>query len=349
MDAQLQAIGLSYNFLRTDSTAWLSIGLEHRERSLTALRIDQQLIEYLYYGNKRYAGSTVNFDPLEMRNFTYRSIGGNAAIDIPLEGTDWHIRPAVGLYFLKALEGVQFDGSNVALYTSPDGRYVDVTADYRMDVAVPDEFDPWKPGAGKGFATDIAVAGVWKDRLQVHLGMNDIGSIRMTGGVTNYTHSGTSRYDGVEVDLSAEGGDPEVTWDTLVDPFDAVETNEAFTMRLPTTMLLYAQYGIGMSKVKGMHMPRHLVWGNVRNALSDDHFNRSRLGGAVGYTYNLNDRVNAGAAFTMPGGGNFLVGLHATVRMGPVRLGLSSRDLMWLASPNTSLSADGRMTLQLAF
>ena len=349
MDAQLQAIGIAYNFLRADSTPWLSVGLEHRERALTALRMDQELIQLLYYGNRQYAGRTVNFDPLALRNFSYRSLGGNAAFDLALTGTDWHLRPAVGLYYLAALEGVQFEGGNVAMYTSPDGRYVDITADYRMDVAVPDEFDPWKPGAGKGWATDIAVAGIWKDRLQVHLGVNDIGSLRMTGGVTNYTHSGSSRYDGAEIDLNSAGDDPEVTWDTLVDPFDAVETSEAFTMRLPTTMLLYTQYGMHMTDVKGMHIPRHLVWGYLRNALTDDHFNRSRTGGALGYTFNLNDRFNAGTAFTLPGGGNFLVGLHATVRMGPVRLGISSRDLLWVVTPNTSLSADARLTLQLAF
>ncbi len=349
MDAQLQAIGIAFNILRADSTVLLSVGLEHRERQLTALRLDQELIDLVYSGNRQYVGATLTLDPLELRNITYRSLGGNVAFDLVLKDTDWRLRPAIGLYYLKALEAVQFEGDGASMYTSPDGRYVDITADYRMDVAVPEDLDPWKPEAGSGLATDIAVAAVWKDRLQIHLGVNEIGSMKMTGGLRNYTHAGTTRYEGVEVALNEYSGDPEVSWDTLVNPLDPVKTNEAFTMRLPTTLLLYAQYGIGMKDVKGTPFPRHLVWGSLRNALSDDHFNRSRLGGAVGYTYNINDRFNAGTAFTLPGGGNFLIGLHATVRMGPVRLGVSSRDLMWLASPNTSLSADARFTLQLAF
>ena len=349
MDAQVQAIGLAFNFLRADSTPWLSIGLEHHERQLTKLEVDQELFRFLYYGNRPYAGGTVTFDPLAMRNITFRSLGGNAAFDLPIKGSSWHLRPAFGLYYLQALEGAQFQGNDISMFTSADGRYVDITADYRLDVAFPDDIDPVQPNAGNGMALDLAVGGVWKDRLQVHLGVNDIGSIAMENGVTNYVHTGTSRYDGVDVDLGNETGDPSVTWDTLVNPFDPVETNEAFTMRLPTTLLLYAQYGFQMTKVKGMYFPKHMVWGNLREALTEDHYSRSRMGGAVGYTFNLKDHFNTGATLTMPGGGNFLLGLHATVRMGPVRLGLSSRDVMWVFAPNTSVSADARFSLQLAF
>ena len=349
LDAQVQAIGIGFNFLRADSTPWLSVGLEHHERQLTTLEVDQELTRMLYYGNRQYAGQTVTFDPIALRNITFRSLGGNVAFDLPIKGSDWHLRPAFGLYYLQALEGAQFQGNDISMFTSADGRYVDIIADYRLDVAFPDDIDPVQPNAGKGMALDLAVGGVWKDRLQVHLGVNDIGSIAMKNGVTNYVHTGTSRYDGVDVDLGNESGDPSVTWDTLVNPFDPVETNEAFKMRLPTTLLVYAQYGFHMTKVKGMAFPKHMVWGNLREALTEDHFSRSRMGGAVGYTYNINDRFNAGTAFTLPGGGNFLVGLHATVRMGPVRLGLSSRDVMWALAPNTSVSADARFCLQLAF
>ena len=348
-DVQFQLMGVGMNFLRSDSSAWLSIGLDHQERQLTTMRLDHELLELLYHGNKRFAGQAIVLDPILLRAITYRSIGGCAAFDIRIEQADLHIRPAIGIHLISSMQGLQFNGKHVTMYTGPDGRHVDIGSDYLLDMALPSDGAGIFDDQGRGTALDLSVGFDWKKRFQLHVGVNDMGAVRYTRGLRNFRHEGTSRYEGVDIALSDEYGDPEFRWDTLVSVFDPIRSQDAFTMRLPTTFLSYAQWALGESRKNGGTFPKHLVWGYLRRAMNDLHFTRGAIGGALGYTFVVADRFNLGTRITLPVQGDVLIGLHATIRAGAFRMGIASHDLAWVASPGTALGTHARLFLQLGF
>jgi hypothetical protein len=349
-DVKLQGLGIGFNFLRDDGTPWLSIGAEHQERALFGMRLDQQTIDLIYYGNKQYAGQNLVLDPLFARSLLYRSIGGNAAFDLRIGGTDdLVLRPGIGFYALTGMQGTDLRETRLEMFTHADGRAIDIRSDYDLNIAVPEDGNSILKGIGSGYALDLSAGLVIKKRFQVHVGVNDIGRINFKEGVKNYRHSGSTTYDGVEVQYVDAYSTPNFAWDTLLTIVDPTETEERFTMQLPTNLLLYGQLGLGGAQDDARTLFRHNVALSVRQALGDHYFTRNAFTWSVGYTYLLGDRFSAGITVSdirkgMPG-----IGLHSTVRMGFLRLGLgSSQTIGWIA-PNSTMGADIRFLLQLTF
>lgn len=349
-DVKLQGLGVGFNLLRDDGTPWLSIGVEHQERALFSMRLDREAIDLIYYGNKQFAGQELVLDPLFARSLLYRSIGGNVALDLRVGGSkDLVIRPGIGMYALTGMQGTDLQQTQLRMFTHSDGRAIDITSNYDMNIAVPADGANWLRGIGTGMAVDASVGVTIKERLQLYAGVNDIGGITFKDGVKNYRHQGSTTYDGVNVQYVDAYSTPNFQWDTLLTIVDPTETAERFTMKLPTNFLFYGQLGLGGAQNDARTLFRHVLAVSVREALTPGYFTRSPFSYMLGYTYVLGDRADFGITVAdirkgMPG-----IGLHSSTRMGPLRVGVGSSNTFGLFAPNSSMGADLRFQLMLTF
>jgi hypothetical protein len=338
LGAQLTMNALSggLNLRDASGRTWLALGACIGERQMNAVQLDQRVVDLLYNGNRAYAGRLLQMDPLFVRSLSFGSIGAQAALSFG--SRDWRFTTGIGLYRLLPHEGIQLPRSRMGFHTSADGRWVDIASDYRLDVALPDDGQGVLASAGSGTAFDASVGITWRGRLQVHAGVNDIGAVRLQRGAHNYRHTGTTRWEGVDMALSDTYTSPAFAWDSLLSVFDPARSEEAFRMALPSTATGFVQCGLGAPKADKRYA--HTVHAQVRAALGEEHFMRHTVAWSIGWTAAPLARLSAGLVCGMPHGDGFAAGVNAAVRMGIVRVGLSSSDAAWILAGRSARSAD---------
>lgn len=351
-EANVQAVGFGMNVRGRDSIPFLSFGFEHRERTLFSMRIDPDLVSLLYYGNKQYAGKRVIIDPLSIRSLSVRELGGNVAASFrvgEVAGKPITLRPGVGIYYLIGIQGTRSERGQVEMYTQPDGRAIDFDLDYDLNMAIPRDGLNVFSGIGSGMALDLSMGAHIGDALQVYAGINDIGSVQFWKDVRNYRRTGSYHFEGVEYAFGDGEQSSPIPVDSLLSIVDPVITRENFSVDLPTSFILSAQYGFGQKDHEGRPYMKHLVGSTLVSELLKPSWSYAPTAVSVYYTYVAGTRANAGFSFSMRGDTPLGVGVHATVCLGPVRLGLASTNLTPLIAPHSGFGADASAIVQLAF
>lgn len=347
-----QALSFAMNIANKESKVLFSLGVEHRERTLYTMDIDPQLITVLYEGNRQFAGENLVLDPLTVRSMSYRELGVNGAFDIPLGGSNEHrtrLRPGIGIYGLIGLQGLYMNDASVEMFTHPDGRAIDLRSDYDLNMALPLEADQLFNGVGKGLAVDASAAILFDDHAQVFVGLDDMGSIRYTQDPKNYRAQGDYTYRGVQYTFIDQELESSVTVDSLVQLGKPTITEEAWTMALPTQLVIGGTFGKGRTDHEDFPVFRH-TWGLcVQHDLSRPGFNYARTNVLASYTYTLKRIGSFGVTAASNADRIPRMGCTFTILAGPVRLGFGSSDLLPLFLNESAYSGQGQIVLQVAW
>lgn len=349
---QLQLLSLGFNLGGKDGGLGVSIGVEHRERTLFVLDIDRELVTLLYNGNKQYAGRELLLDPLDIRSMSYRELGVNGAVEIPLGTMGDHrirIRPGLGVYKLFAMQGLHMNDASVRMYTRPDGRAVDLRSDYDLNTALPEDGGHLLRGLGSGMAIDASVGLRIGDHIQAFIGIDDMGTIRYDEGVKNYRATGAYSFRGVQYTFIDQELESTVTLDSLIEMGDPDITQEAWSMNLPTRLLIGGTYGSKRIEYDRFPLFEH-TWGfYVGHELTRPGFDNAATNVHASYTYTAAKVVSIGALGATNGAHAPRLGLNLTVRAGPVRFGIGSTNLSAFLFQGSGAGAQGQFALQVAW
>ena len=356
--ADIALLNVAFNLKNGKGAPMASIGFGVNQRVETSTHFNEELIRFVYRGNKQYAGQTVNLAP-RFNGLAFTEYYAGTAINIAPFSNGISIKPAIRISYLAGQASVEMRKDNsISLYTEPEGRYLDFGFDYQVNTSLGQdsttlegsafEFDTdnFTYGAGNGFGADLGLRVSLSPSLSFNIGVMDIGSIRFKKGVTNmFNHSGY-RYEGEALTFAQ---DQNIDLDSIARLAEPTYTHDAFTVPLPTKLVLTGSKGFDRVEAKSGAYYKHQVTAMYLQGFAKYLSSTTTPYLAVGYTRNFNNVLNLGANAGVGGltGGTF--GVLASVKAGAFCLGFNSNNVIPLIAPSSGRSADIAMLLGLAF
>lgn len=358
--ADIPLLNVFFNINKKNHERFLSFGLGMREKIDFNFTLNKDLLSLLYKGNKQFAGQTVNLAPsLNFLFYNEYFLAAAGQFNLSLPATKLKlitIKPAVRLRYLKGIASIDMPEANISMYTDPEGRFIDLTTSLQANLAAsvdtPDaestlgniNLNSLK-GPGKGFGLDIGVGVTLLENLQLHAAMIDMGSIHFTRNTINYTKHASYTYDGVDFnqdDKSVRAADLE----NLIQP---EKTYNSYRQKLPTRFVLSGFYGLGKKTKRAVPYYKHNVtftyvqgFRNYLSATTQPALN-------IGYAYNLRNLVNAGLGFTFGGLNKIQGGAQLGLRLGAVKLGFASNNLLPVLTSKAGRGTDFNLYLGFYF
>ncbi len=351
-------LNVAINLSGSDGRKAATVGFGVNQRVEMNLLFNDALLSLAWKGNKQYADQTINIMPrFNALAFTEYYVAG--AYNFAPGGGDLIIKPAIRLSYLSGQASMNMPKENaISLYTHPEGRHLDFGFNYTINASMDADSatldgstfninqESFRSGAGSGFGADIAVRISPSQGLSFNIGIMDIGSIRFDKGVTNMFNHSNYRYEGQEINFAR---DQTINLDSLASIAKPTYTHEAYSMSLPTKLILTGSMGFGRTnKNQGVYY-RHQLTGMYLQGFANYLSSTTMPYVAVGYTRSFNDVLNLGANAGLGGisGGTF--GVLASLKLGAFRFGINSNNIIPLVASNAGRGADFGMLLGIAF
>jgi hypothetical protein len=322
------------------------------------------IFELAWYGNKKYAGETLDFS-FGVNSFAVMEY--SLGVAMPLERfftiPDFDFRAGLRAKYLQGIGSIYTERSDIGFYTDPDGKYMELTYDYLIhtsgvfseaisedSVALEEYYGSGAiPTAGTGFGADIGVSAHYKERFYANINVLDIGGINFDKATAGFTNSGSIRFEGAEVDniFSDEATIDTSEFNDIVDNVEKIE-GQTYRNPYPTRLRLHASYKIGAETPKGVKYHQHSFGITYIQGFKDlgNATTRPYLAGA--YVYNARSHFEAGVNFGGLGFNKLESGLFVAVRAGFFRMGIGSGNLLTLWS-RAGTGLDFNYNLTLAF
>jgi hypothetical protein len=339
--------------IRKKKKPFLSFGIGSRQKLDADISLNKNLLSLLYKGNKQFAAQTVNLSPaMNMMLYNEFFVTAAAQFTLPkigrLKGIG--IKPALRIRQLNGIAAIAMPTANIDMYTDPEGRFIQLNTNLQANLAssvdtpdvegVYDDIDFLNlKQAGRGIGMDLGLGIQVNERLSLHAGLTDIGEIRFKRNVINYTAQSSYRYEGVDLNNTNETIST-ATLDSLLQP---VKTYQNFTMSLPTKLVFSGAYQMKKKTRKRVSYYQHNLYltyvQGFRNYLSSS---KTPLVN-VGYAYNLFNKLNVGVHITGGGLSGLMGGGHLGVRLGSVKFGFASNNLLPLVVNRAGRGTDASM------
>lgn len=300
--------------------ARISIG--HAWKAQGWMEYTKDLAEFVTKGNGEFVGQTLNLGPqLDYINYNEIYIG--------LQKDFGPVSLGVRVKRLSGVEAIFTENSKIDLTTSEDiyqltldtdfelssSRAFDYTDIENFDLNVENfSFDNFLKN-NSGWAFDFGASLNVGDNLELSLGIIDIGGMDWDVEPKNYRSTKVQNFDGIDVSEYITNDEDFVLLDSLESLLDLTETNEIFSTSLPTKIYLG-----GTFKLSNLWTIGALVQSNG----SGDRSNHVIAFNATARLYHF---LSAGVMYSMKSGNPANLGLHTTLKIGPV-IGFLSTDNM---------------------
>lgn len=322
----------------------LAIGVGWAERFESRFSFNDDFFRMVWEGNKQFEGQEAELGPSDWNVMYLREFSINGAYHA-LSSDELSLWVAARPKYFQGIASLYAPDNNFTVYTAPHGEYIDLTYGNVINIS----FDTTKPlmTRGSGFGFDLGGNLQLGENLHASLNLIDIGSVKFTKNVSNYSADQVVHYRGVELDdIFTE---VLVRDSALVDELTGhTETNEAYSHPLPTKLILQGAYRIPGTTTAGNEYYKSSFFFTIVQGLSKHSsfgmLNILSLGAAT----DLGGVFNVGGNLNVINFSQFQLGVFLSARLGIVRIGVGTSNLFPLAlklGPSTDLN----FTLGLSF
>lgn len=162
-------------------------GIKVRNTYYNSAKLSKDLLNLMFYGNKPYAGSTINIGDSKFETWYFSSIDYN--FDVLLDS----VYPLQLTLSLHSGHDHNYYGVKMAsVYTDPQGAYLDMDLDYKTR----DKDGDAHPMAGLGVSIGAAIELPVKEKGSLQLSVSDFGAMYWNQGNVLNADS-TFRFEGV--------------------------------------------------------------------------------------------------------------------------------------------------------
>ncbi|MBP7184798.1 MAG: hypothetical protein KBA06_04770 [Saprospiraceae bacterium] len=362
-ETQLLSVGI--NIKKRGSRAPIYVGFGIRNKTEMSLAYNRDLFSLLYKGNKQFADQEITLSPnIQLLEYTEYSLIGAYPLQINLfDSLKIKIKPAARIRYLRSGLNINTKSSNSTFYTEPKGQYLDLNFDYLVNAAstidTPDVNNMnannlglntlLNKTAGTGLGIDLGVSASLNEKIFVHLGLIDIGSIHYKRNTIQYASDKTYRYDGYPVYGFDKDINPSNSLDSLEEFSKPTQSYDPYNVALPTKLIFMLEYKMSKFIFKRMTTYKHnfsltYVQG-FRNYLSSS----SKPILDIGYVYSMQNKINAGLHAFIGGHSRYGIGPQVTLKLGQFRVGLLSNNMLGLIYPDRARGIDIGMNLGINF
>ncbi len=367
--AYIQPLSLSLKFFKNETlpsdtsqsgfastkVELFTISLDLTERVEGTALVSDVVGQLAWNGNAQFAGQTVSIGENSVDAFWQREIAIGAALPV-WRNRDFDIRAGGRVKYIIGVASVHTDVfenslTTPALNTANINSQLDFGLNYRVNKAFSE--DDWTSsdvisGTGKGFGLDLGGTLTFQQRYRASLSILDIGSVRYTKEVENYYRQGDASFAGVELDFDSNQDDSDFL-DSLWNELEPLESQEAFTMPLPTRLSLQLEYGVPAQDKNNLDYFRHQAFLTYTQGFRDIGASTKKSQFNLAYTYSSSTRFSVGTTLGLGGYYGFAWGTYLSAQLGAFDIGLGSGNLLGAFSQRTARGVDVSFNMGLSF
>lgn len=318
-----------------------AFGLGVQERPEFMVNVDGDLLQLAWQGNGPFAGQQVDLGNLST-NLTYmREVWAGASYSLNLSD-NIKLRLGAKGKFIQGLASVFTDRSDFSIYTEPNGKYIDIDYDYRLNIAGnPDEVtgpESLLDFRGVGYGGDFG-ANLQLGRIHAAVGLVDVGAIRFTNSVTNYSAQGNYRFEGVNITgiVDTISFTDSLYWEELT---NYTETNEDFQVPMPTRFSVQLAYRVKGNNVRNREFYKTSIFLTMVQGLSTESTFSDMNMLSVGMSKDLGSILNIGGNVNLYNFSQWGVGGFLSMRLLFMRVGVGTNNILPIFAPASSLRSD---------
>ena len=324
----------------------IQLGFSHSQKTDVFMDFPKTMAKLFFEGNGQYVGETIQLD---------NNIQLVAYNEFALSGAMRFSKLTAGVK-LKALTGIANASSSnnkLSLFTDSDVYQLTLQSDYQLDVSTfgtVDDLSNFNVGVGKynveeiitknaGVAVDLGITFQVNDKLKIGASVLDLGQIKWTENVNNYSSTGSETYDGF--DFGQFNNNDSISFssaiDTLENAFNFIETSEDFSTTLPLKIYLTGTYQFNkMLRFGGM-------------IYNENYRGQNFSVFAVSANAKLTKLLSVGAIYSGRTDSFVNLGLNFAVKLGPAQLFATTDNILAVVKPYESSNVNLRTGLNLLF
>ena len=324
----------------------IRLGLSHAQKVDLFADYPQTLPKLFLEGNGQYVGETVDLS--HRINLTaYNEFALSAAMNLS------KLTVGAKLKYLTGIANASVDNNALTLFTDSDIYQLTLASDYTLNTSTlvnADDLSTFRLSFGNfsgdklftknnGFAIDLGATFQVNEKLKVAASVIDLGSIKWTENLNNYTSQGSATYEGY--DFSDFSNDGNISFsnglDTLEEVFKFSETQNEYSTSLPTKIYLSATYNLNEKWQLGGLLFTEIYQEKV--------FPMMALSGQA----KISDKFSVGGVYSARKDSFFNIGLNFALQLGPVQIYGMSDNVLGIFAPYQSSNVNLRTGLNLLF
>lgn len=191
-----------------------------------------------------------------------------------------------------------------------------------------------------GFAIDVGFDWQINEQLQLTVSALDIGKINWKDNPKNYTANQTFEFDGLSLGQLTFDGEEIISFDSVEDSLDVVDfvgINQTFSTNLPAQFYL----GLGYTLNDKWHFNGTFYYASFQ----ENNFTALSLG----TNYQIHKNVNIGTTVGLMNEASLVVGLNATLELGPVQLFALTDNVFGLFDLTNNRTLNARVGVGFSF
>lgn len=323
------------------------LGISHAVRFHAFLDYPKTLPQLIWQGNAQFIGQEIDLGH-DFQIGSFNEFGVTGAYTLGPLTAGARVKWLTGLGDLSTEKG------QASLYTAPEIYQLSFETDYLLHTSSVLDYNSYTDfefdanfgqldlsrliTRNSGWAFDFGV-NIELEKLRLSASVVDLGSIRWTENVTNYSSQASVNYDGLDISLALTGDSVSLqeALDTLeqILVFDSTQNN--YSTALPAKVYLSGGYEITPSLTVGAGL------------FGEWYREQFFPAGALNVQWRVLRWLQIGATYTVYRNTFFNFGVSGAVRLGPVQVFLLTDNLPAAFNPAGSRFFSARAGLNLAF
>lgn len=336
----------------------LSFSLSAGAEVLSNIQLNRTFVSLAWNGNRQYRDETVqlgeiNINALPMRNY---SLGLAAPFELKSAGIN--IRAGLRARYIEGIGSAYTENGELSMYTDPDARSLEFESNLRANTSIPDTDAEIKDvpvdiaSTGSGFGVDLGVKVQVDEQVSFMASVADLGSVTFTEETKNYERSGPYEFTGLDVAIGRpndDGKELSLTADSTREIIDYQETEEDYTMPLGARAIFQSHIKVEKDYHKEDTLYKHHIYLHYQQGFQNHLRATEQAFLSFGYTYNLNNVLNAGGSISFGGYSQLAAGPYLSTQLGPFKLGIGSNNMLALINKRWGNGGDVSFNMGLAF
>ncbi len=322
------------------------------------LQLNRTLVSFAWNGNKQYVDQNITLGEISINALPVRTYTLGLAAPFELKGAGLDIRAGIKAQYLEGIGSAYTENGGLSLYTSPDARSLQLQTNLEANASVPDSDAEVSDvpvdiaSTGTGFGLDLGVNVKVNDQISFMGSVADLGQVEFTEETDNFKRQGPYEFTGVELAIGRpDDAGKELTSkaDSVEDIINFQETEESYTMPLGTRAILQTHLRIDEDMHNNDTFYKHHIFLHYQQGFQNHLRATEQSFLSFGYTYNLDNNLNAGGNISFGGYSQLAAGPYISTQLGPFKLGIGSNNMLALIDKRWGNGGDVSFNMALAF
>ena len=348
-----QWFGFGYQF-RTKDGKKLDFAFQVVDKAHGNFDVSENFTTLIFQGNNNstFRGNWVDLGKTQIQLHYFREFALNVAFPFLYKDQNHTFRLGIRPKYIQGIGAIKAQKSDFHMFTSENGDEIGIKFDYNYQTSGIFEFNPLN-STGKGFGVDLGLTYFINKNFEVVASLLNIGSVKYTDNIKNFTKAGDTSFVGIEADniFAQQGAGFQDFINDLQVQLDPVETEGGdFVMALPTRFSLEVQYRTPEKKRNDRRYVSNSIYLTYIQGLNNQPGNITRPYVSLGYMHDFHSWFDVGGLLAYGGFNNFALGAFFAVNiLESAKFGLASDNLTAWILPSESTGADVSMNLSFSF